>query len=53
LKAPQGRISDAQAWCHRQLRMAGAPVFVCHSIAEVKDALLSMGVPLYVDGKFL
>ena len=53
LKAGKGRISDAQAWCHRQLNAAGAPVFVCRTVAEVKDALLSMGVPLYVDGKFL
>lgn len=53
LKAPKGRISDAQAWCHRLLRSAGAPVFVCNSLDEVKAAMKQMGVPLFWRGKFL
>jgi hypothetical protein len=53
LKAPKGRISDAQAWCHRQIRKAGAPVFICTSRDEVIAALKQMGVPLFWRGKFL
>ena len=53
LKAPKGRVSDAQAWCHQQLRAAGAPVFVCRSLADVVAAMQQMGVPLFERGRFL
>ena len=53
LKAGKGRVSDTQAWCHRQLNAAGAYVFVCRSLDDVIAALKETGVPLCVDGKFL
>jgi hypothetical protein len=53
LKAPKGRVSDTQAWCHARLRACGAPVFICRSLADVVAALKTMGVPMYVNGKFL
>jgi hypothetical protein len=53
LKAGRGQISDAQAWCHRRLRAAGAPVYVCRSLDEVIAVLQQAGVPMCVEGRFL
>lgn len=54
LKAPKrGSLSDAQLRCHRQLREARAPVYVCRSKDDVVAALQDCGVPLCVDGVFL
>lgn len=46
LKSGNGRLSDAQLYCHEQFRRAGADVFVCRSLEEVADALTAAGVPL-------
>jgi len=46
LKAPKGRLSDAQLYCHERLRRARVPVSVCRSLDEVIEALRSAGVPL-------
>jgi hypothetical protein len=46
LKAPKGRVSDAQLYCHERLRRARVPVTVCRSIEDVIVALTAAGVPL-------
>ena len=46
LKAPKGRVSDAQLYCHERLRAAQVPVTVCRSLDDVIGALLAAGVPL-------
>lgn len=46
LKAPKGRVSDAQRACHDDLIAAGAGVAVCRSIADVEAALREWGIPL-------
>ncbi len=46
LKAPKGRLSDAQINCHAKLMSAGVRVGVCRSLEEVVSELLMAGVPL-------
>lgn len=46
LKASKGRVSEAQTVAHGQIRDAGAPVVVCHSIEEVETALRAWDIPL-------
>lgn len=46
LKAPKGRVSEAQKETHAALRTAGADVFVVRDLAEVSDHLKGCGVPL-------
>jgi hypothetical protein len=46
LKAPRGIVSDAQLYCHAQLRRSQCPVSVCKSIDDVIAALQAAGVPL-------
>ena len=46
LKAPKGRVSDAQLYCHERLRRARVPVTVCKSVDDVIAALTESGVPL-------
>jgi hypothetical protein len=46
LKAPKGRVSDAQLYCHERLRRARVPVTICRSIDDVIAALTAAGVPL-------
>lgn len=46
LKSEKGRLSDAQLYCHNQLRRARVPVAVCRSLGDVIAALTEAGVPL-------
>ena len=46
LKASSGLLSEAQHIAHAQIRDAGAPVVVCHSIEEVERALILWAIPL-------
>lgn len=54
VKPPKGgTVSDAQAWCHRQLRAAGAWVFIVRSLDDVIAAMQQTGVPMRIKDKFL
>lgn len=46
LKAPKGRISEAQADCHIMLDHAGSEVLVARSVDEIETALRKWNVPL-------
>ena len=46
LKAAKGRISPAQAYCHRRLEAAGSPVSVCKTLEDVEAALIHAGIPI-------
>ena len=46
LKAPKGRLSEAQEDVHAALRRAGSNVRVCRSVAEVEETLRYNCVPL-------
>jgi hypothetical protein len=45
LKAPKGRVSATQAWCHRHLEHAGSPVYLCWGVDDV-EAVLWEHMPL-------
>ena len=49
LKAPKGRVSDAQRACHEALHLAGAIVHVVRSLDEAIAALRWSCVPLRED----
>ena len=51
LKAPKGRVTEAQHECHAALKRAGCPVYVCRSIDDVERALRDSGVPLRIVGE--
>lgn len=46
LKAARGVLSDAQLYCHAQIRRSRCPVYVCKSLDAVIAALTEAGVPL-------
>lgn len=46
LKSEKGRVSDAQLYCHEQLKRARSPVYICRSVDDVIAALTAAGVPL-------
>lgn len=48
LKAPNGRLSDVQKECHKDLHHAGSAVHVVRTIEELIIALRCAGVPLRI-----
>lgn len=46
LKAPKGRVSEAQSDVHEALLRAGADVEVCRSVADVERTLRLLPIPL-------
>ena len=46
LKRKGGHASDAQLYCHEQLRRAKSPVSVCRTLDQVEAALRAAGVKL-------
>jgi hypothetical protein len=46
LKTPRGALSDAQRYCHEQIKRARCPVYIVRSIDDVIAALQAAGVPL-------
>lgn len=46
LKAPKGRLSDAQADCHVMLDHAGSKVALCRSVEEIEATLRKWNVPV-------
>lgn len=46
LKAPKGPVSDAQLYCHAQLRRAASAVYIVRSLDDTIAALTDFGVPL-------
>lgn len=46
LKTTKGRLSPAQIMVRSRIREAGGEVYVCSTLEEVRDALISQGVPI-------
>ena len=46
LKAPKGRVSEAQEACHAALRAAGCGVYIVRSLDDLEAALRDAGVPM-------
>lgn len=44
IKAPKGRLSDAQHAIHDQLRIAGFPVAIARSIDDARDLVRTWGL---------
>lgn len=45
LKAPRGRLSEAQETCHPRIWEAGAPVGIAKSVDDVRSLLAGWGIP--------
>ena len=46
LKTRKGRLSPAQAYCHRRIAAAGSGVAVCKTLEDVEAALRAAGIPI-------
>jgi hypothetical protein len=46
LKSKRGTVSDAQLYCHNQLRRAGSPVYVVRTLGDAIEALGHHRIPL-------
>ncbi len=46
LKAPKGRLSEAQMGCHAEIMAAGGQVAVCRSLDDLREALSTWGIPI-------
>ena len=46
LKAPKGRVQEAQEMCHAELREAGCGVYIVRSLDDLEAALRDAGVPV-------
>jgi hypothetical protein len=47
LKAPKGRVSDAQRIMAREFRAAGAAYEFCRSLEDVEAVLRGVGIPVF------